>query len=473
MSILTRLYSLTLRTSVLAKEITFRGANLLYCGAKTLYKKNRSFARNVCFLLNISSIFGWEYTCYLLGRKRIDCLKNSSRKLYNTNKFSIKLFQVLSSTVGILTNEEISCLKEYTDNSPYTSNDIDTTVLKTLKEVGKINNEYMITLESDINSPIHSGMVALVYKGRMENGKSVVIKVLRNKINEILVRDYESIQFLLDIIVYFFNSVAGSLIDVFAEFKSSIIAQTGFSEEQDNLLRMRSNFKNVNQIVIPYVYEIFNKTNENIIVMDYIDGKTIFELRDIENEKYAVIIFEMMTKSILYDGMFHGDLHPGNILFLKEDEEYKVGMIDFGIIEKITREDQYGFFKLVKNIYLGYDETIKNLDEFIETFIGPIETIKGLKKDDYEMLTDLIRKNVIDCLFYDHSCLNISNLYILNSNISKYGLTINKNISKSIIAFVIADRLCVKLSPNKTYKRKINEIFELFDGILLENDLII
>jgi len=46
----------------------------------------------------------------------------------------------------------------------------------------------------------------------------------------------------------------------------------------------------------------------------------------------------------------------------------------------------------------------------------------------------------------------------------------NKNISKSIIAFVIADRFCIKLSPNKTYKTKINELFELFDGILLEDE---
>jgi predicted unusual protein kinase regulating ubiquinone biosynthesis (AarF/ABC1/UbiB family) len=329
----------------------------------------------------------------------------------------------------------------------------------------------MISLENDINSPIHSGMVSLVYKGRMTNGKGVVIKVLRNKINETLVRDYASIQFLLDIIVYFFNSDSGSLVEVFAEFKNSILSQTGFKQEQDNLIRMRHNFKNVDQVVIPDVYEIFNKTNENIIVMEYLDGKTIFEITDVERDKYVNIIFEMMAKSILYDGMFHGDLHPGNIIFLKEDGVYKIGLIDFGIIDTITRDDQYGFFIIVKNIYLGYDECIKKRDEFIETFIGPVDVIKQMNEYDYTTLSDLITKNVIDCLFYNPSCLNINNLYKLNTIISKYGLCINKNISKSVIAFVIADRFCVKLSPNKTYKTKINEIFELFDGVLLEDEV--
>lgn len=464
-SILTRVYSLSVRTATLVKEMTFRGAKLFYT-------KNYNLARNVCFLLNLTAIFGWEYTCYLLGRKRIDCLKNSSTKLYKANKFTIKLFQVLSSTVDIFTKEEISSLKEYTDNSPYTIDDIDTSVLKTLEDVGKINKDYMISLESGINYPIHSGMVALVYKGRMANGKNVVVKVLRNKINETLVRDYDSLQFLLDIIVYFFKSVSGSLVEVLAEFKNSILSQTGFRKEQDNLLRMRRNFKNVEQVVIPYVYEIFNKTNENIIVMDYLDGRTIFELNDVEKEKYVTIIFEMMAKGVLYDGMFHGDLHPGNILFLKEDDVYKVGMIDFGIIDTVTREEQHGFFKITKNIYLGHDICIKKIDEFIETVTGPIEVIKGLNERDYAVLSDLITKNIIDCLFYNPSCLNISELYKLNSIISKYGLTINKNVSKSIIAIIIADRLCVNLSPNKTYKTKINEMFELFDEILLEDDVV-
>jgi len=205
--------------------------------------------------------------------------------------------------------------------------------------------------------------------------------------------------------------------------------------------------------------------------MEYLDGKSIFEINDIAREKYVIIIFEMIAKSILYDGMFHGDLHPGNIIFLQEgNDTYKIGLIDFGIIDTITRDDQYGFFKIIKNVYLGYDECIKKLDEFIENFIGPLDVIKKLDKNDYAELSHLVIKNVIDCLFYDTSCMNINNLYKLNSIISKYGLTMNKNISKSIIAFVIADRFCIKLSPNKTYKTKINEIFELFDDIFIEDD---
>jgi predicted unusual protein kinase regulating ubiquinone biosynthesis (AarF/ABC1/UbiB family) len=480
---ISRLCSLVIRTVNLGVNIAHKGANIAYKGANIAYKganiaykscinKPVSFARNVWFLLNVCSIVGLEYTCYLLGRKRIDCLKNVSNKIYNANKFSIKLFQVLSSSVDVFTEEEISYLKVYTDNSPYTSNDIDKTFLTTLEEIGKSNPDYMITLENDINYPSHSGMVSLVYKGRMNNGKSIVVKVLRNKINEILTRDYVSILFVIELInrFYFFKSVC--LLEIFSEFKDSILSQTGFKQEQINLKRMKDNFRNIDQIVIPDVYDIFNEANENIIVMEYLDGKTVFEIDDLDKEEYTTIIFEMITKSILYDGVFHGDLHPGNIIFMKQDNgDKKIGLIDFGIIETITREEQYGFFKIATNVYLGYDECIKKIDEFLKIFIGPIDTLENMNVSDYSNLKDLITRDVIDNVFFTPSCFNINNLYKVNAIINNYGLSMNRNITKIIIAFVIVDRFCNKISPSKTYKSKINEVYELFDCLLLDDEL--
>ena len=162
-STINRACSLVSRTAYIGTKIIYFGSKLLYEGIKLYGNKSISFAKNIWFLLLLSSIFGWEYTCYLFGRKRIDCLKNVSNKMYNINKFSIKLFQVLSSTVDIFTEDEISYLKVYTDNSPYTSNDIDKSFLKTLEEVGKNNSDYMITLDSDINTPSHSGTVSYTH----------------------------------------------------------------------------------------------------------------------------------------------------------------------------------------------------------------------------------------------------------------------------------------------------------------------
>ena len=487
-----RLCSLILRTinlgASIGANIVYTGANIVYTGANIVYtgsyigsnmlcrgasiygNKCYSLTRNVCFLIKVCSILGWEYSCYLLGRKRIDSLKNVSNKIYNINKFSIKLFQVLSSTVDIFTEEEISYLKVYTNNSPFTTNDIDKTIFKTLEEIGRTNPQYMISLENDITSPSHSGMVSLIYKGRMKNGERIVVKVLRNKINEILTRDYDSIHFLIEVINRLFKSVF--LNDIFLDFKNSIFSQIDFKQEQFNLKRMKDNFKNIDQIVIPKVYDIFNEANENVIVMEYLDGKTIFEIDDIDRDEYTAIIFEMITKSILCDGFFHGDLHPGNIIFLKQDNgDKKIGLIDFGIVETIMREDQYGFFKIVTYVYLGYDECIKKIDEFINILISPREMVENMNDIDYSVLKDLIMKDVIENVFFTSLYININNLYNVNSIINNnYGLSMNKTITKTIIAFVIADKICNKITPTKTYKNKIDNVYKLFDPLFIDDD---
>jgi len=62
-------------------------------------------------------------------------------------------------------------------------------------------------------------------------------------------------------------------------------------------------------------------------------------------EQYILLLFKLTIKSLLYDGCYHGDLHTGNILFLTE-EEPKIGLIDFGIIGKISRKSQNNFIIL-------------------------------------------------------------------------------------------------------------------------------
>ena len=55
-------------------------------------------------------------------------------------------------------------------------------------------------------------------------------------------------------------------------------------------------------------------------------------------------------KSVFYDSLYHADLHSGNIIFMKEKDHQgindilKIGVIDYGIIGKLTREEQNIFF---------------------------------------------------------------------------------------------------------------------------------
>ena len=48
------------------------------------------------------------------------------------------------------------------------------------------------------------------------------------------------------------------------------------------------------------------------------------------------------------DGFFNGDPHPGNILLLgAETGQHQLGLIDYGQVKKLTREDRLQMCRLI------------------------------------------------------------------------------------------------------------------------------
>ena len=85
---------------------------------------------------------------------------------------------------------------------------------------------------------------------------------------------------------------------------------------------------------------------------------------------------KFIIKSLLFDGLYHGDLHAGNILFL---ENNKIGILDFGIIGELTREEQneyFEFFNYLKDEDI--DSLINNLLHGGVTATGNFNVTAGL-----------------------------------------------------------------------------------------------
>ena len=131
-------------------------------------------AKTTCFL-------AWQMLCYLFGRERYDCIKNIATFLSSYNIVYSKIFQSLSSGADLLTNKEMEYLSEYNDNVPYLEEE-----LPDLDELEEQINENMsenkLTIERSPKGPEASGMIAVVYYGKLDN-KDVVIKVKRKDID--------------------------------------------------------------------------------------------------------------------------------------------------------------------------------------------------------------------------------------------------------------------------------------------------
>jgi len=109
---------------------------LNFSGLKYIVNNIKIYIRilHICYIL-IESYIEFKYNNLILYfkkkelNKRLEFIKNSTKKLENLNIVYIKIFQSLCLNDDILCDEEKNYLLKYTDTVPYLFNDIDTNIL--------------------------------------------------------------------------------------------------------------------------------------------------------------------------------------------------------------------------------------------------------------------------------------------------------------------------------------------------------
>lgn len=205
-------------------------------------------------------------------------------------------------------------MNTFTDHAPYTSSEIDTESLECLIK------EHSIEIKRPF-IPIQSGTISLIFEGtRMPTNESVIIKCKRFGIDK---RIHDSI-FQMNHIISISNRIPHiknlNLYDIYNENKQSVIDQLSFDIEVRNieLFYSKWNKPGLNYVKIPKVYSEITKQVPGVIVMERIVGKTIYEVEHEDKDIYAKLLAQFNFKSVYYDAVYHGDIHPGNIFFIKE-----------------------------------------------------------------------------------------------------------------------------------------------------------
>jgi predicted unusual protein kinase regulating ubiquinone biosynthesis (AarF/ABC1/UbiB family) len=236
--------------------------------------------------------------------------------LVNFNVLFVKLFQAVSS--------KRFDFRKYTNKASFTKQEID---FELLQEIIQTYNIELTQLE-----PINSGMIAIVFKGTM-NDKQIIIKMRRNNVKARLERGYDQLIWLYDWISYWFekNKIVKSLASIVkmrafmleqCDFKQEIYAMKTYKRE---LLEIEHMPKSEN-IIVPEVYNIGEESR--FIVMEFLEGVDGFSVQEKDKEEYAYLLYTNALIMLCITSIYHTDLHPGNIIFMKD---YKLGIIDFGM----------------------------------------------------------------------------------------------------------------------------------------------
>ena len=185
--------------------------------------------------------------------------------------------------------------------------------------------------------PIAAASIGQVHRALTQDGRTVVVKVQRPNIRETVMTDLEVIGAIAGFVQK--NTEIGELYgvdDMFQEFNSSMLRELDYLQEMRNLITLRKNLQEFNNIVVPIPIETL--TTQRILTMGFIEGTKITLLSDsvkpdIDRTLLLEDTFRAYLKQILVDGFFHADPHPGNLVLTKDG---RIGILDLGMVARIT-----------------------------------------------------------------------------------------------------------------------------------------
>ncbi len=315
----------------------------------------------------------------------------------------IKLGQIASTRADILPPEWIDELKKLQDMvPPEEAADIRKTVERSL---GSPISE---TFSSFNMRPVASASVAQVHYAELPDGTEVAVKIRRPKIQHTIESDVSVMRQVAALMERYLRSFRRyKPLEVVNEFSRVIHRELDMKIEGANIDRFGKMFADDERIQIPRIY--WDYTTDEVLTMERLSGVPMDETALIEEmgldiKKIAVSGLEIFFKQVFDFGVFHADLHPGNI-FVRDDGV--IVYLDFGIVGKLDYNlrkylasmlyylIKKDFHRMAKtHQQMGLIGRHVDLAEFEEALVDITEPIHG--KELEKINVSALLKNLID-----------------------------------------------------------------------------
>ena len=201
--------------------------------------------------------------------------------------------------------------------------------------------------------PLAAASIAQVHRAVLKDGSRVVVKIQRPGIAKTIAEDLQILKGLAEMLDrYIPETRPYNPQGIVAEFGRSMELETNFIVEANNVRRFASNFAMEPNIKIPQVYGQY--TGRRVLVLEALDGVPLSQSSALlqEGTSPEEVLrrgLRAYMKMIYTDGLFHGDLHAGNVLILPNNQ---IGLIDFGIVGRLNRKTQGA----IANMFLALGE---------------------------------------------------------------------------------------------------------------------
>jgi ubiquinone biosynthesis protein len=263
----------------------------------------------------------------------------------------IKLGQIISSGEGIFPAELVDEFKACRDQVPAESF---STVRRVVEE--DLGRPLEAVFAQFDHAPIAAASIAQVHGARLVSGEDVVVKVQRPTIRSLVQADLRVMAWLAPFLVGRIPIAAlanpPALVELFAE---TIGEELDFRLEAENMLDVAASFAELGQRGMIIARPHPELVTRRVLVMERLSGFGFDDLESMQAagvDTHEVLRAGMMgfTEGCMVHGIFHGDLHGGNLFVTSEG---RIALLDFGITARMTNLERNAFLRLMLTGAMG------------------------------------------------------------------------------------------------------------------------
>ncbi len=292
-----------------------------------------------------SALVAWRLHERGTPRSRAGLSRRLRRAFEQLGSTYVKLGQIVSAFEGLFPEELVDEFKRLRDQvPPERFADVRALVERDLgRPLEAVFSEFS-------EEPLAAASIAQVHAARLVTGEEVVVKVQRPRVGALVRQDLRALAWLSPLLVGRIPVAAlanpPALVELFAE---QIVEELDFRLEAENMLDLAHVFAATDQraMVVPRPHPVL--VTRHVLVMERLRG---FAFDDVESmhesgvDTRAVLragLIASLEGALLY-GVFHGDLHGGNLLV---EASGRTVLFDFGITGRLAEPQRVAFLRLL------------------------------------------------------------------------------------------------------------------------------
>ncbi|HEY5841837.1 MAG TPA: AarF/ABC1/UbiB kinase family protein [Mycobacterium sp.] len=250
--------------------------------------------------------------------------------------------------------------------------------------------------------PFASASIAQVHFATLHSGEDVVVKIQRPGIRRRVAADLQILKRFAQVVEFAKLGRRLSAQDVVADFADNLAEELDFRLEAQSMEDWVSGLHGSplgKNIKVPEVH--WDLTSKRVLTMERVHGVRIDDVAAIRKQGFdgtelvKALLFSTFEGGLRH-GLFHGDLHAGNLLV---ETSGRIVFLDFGIMGRIDKRTRWLLRELIYSLLVKKDHAAAGK---IVVLLGAVGTVKPEKQaaEDLEAFAQPLTMQTLGDLSY-------------------------------------------------------------------------